>query len=246
MNSDVSTPQVSIGGILSDAWKVFQERFQDIAVAVLVVALPLNAILAFLPKQDMEAGIVDWYVTGSAIAVGLLATLAGMISVLGTMLITEKGLRGEEVKWDAALRYGLSRWFASFWTNLLAGIMLIGLFLLLIVPGIIFAIYWSFVLATVALRGMEGMSALNYSKSLVKGRWWKTFGYGLVFGLLNVVCALIVSGILAFFPEGRVSVILGSSMVSLVSAFFTVVGIVFFLRFEATRVGEVPAPAQAA
>lgn len=245
MNTESSAAKFSIGSILSDAWKVFQERFQDIAVAALIIAVPLNVILAFLPKQDPEAGAIDFYVTGAALLVGLIAALASTIAVLGTMRIAEKALNGEYITWDTALRYGLSRWFASFWTSLLAGIMLIGLFLLLIVPGVIFAVYWGFAMAVVALRGMEGMSALRYSRSLVKGRWWKTFGYWLVFGLLNMVCALIVSAVFAVIPEARVSTILGNSVVSLVSAFFTVVGIVFFLRFEATRIEDGAAPVEA-
>lgn len=238
MNTTVSNSGVAITGILSDAWKVFQERFQDIAVATLIIAFPLNVILALSPKADIQGQAIDWSVTGVALVVGLATAFAGMIATVGTMLIAEKGLMGEAVSWQAALRHGASRWFASFWTNLLAGIMLIGLFLLLIVPGIVFAVYWSFVMAIVALRGMEGMEAIRHSKSLVKGRWWKTFGYLIVFGLLGAVCAGLIGGAFGFLPESRATDIMANLLASLVSAFFNVVSAIFFVRFEATRVVE--------
>ncbi len=246
MNSESSSPKVSIGGILSDSWKVFQGRFQDIAIAALAVSVPVNVILAFLPQQDPEAGFVDVYAIGAAVGFALLAGLAGTIAVLATMLIAEKAQQGENVTWEAALRHGLSRWFASFWTNLLAGIMLVGLFLLLIVPGAIFAVYWSFVMAAVGLRSMEGMAAIRYSKSLVKGRWWKTFGYLIVFGLLGALCGGIVGGLFGMFPVSRVTQIVSNSVVSLIAAFFNVVSTIFFLRFEANRTEEAAVPAEVA
>jgi hypothetical protein len=43
---------------------------------------------------------------------------------------------------------------------------------LLIVPGIIFAVWYAFTLLAVALDEKRGMAALRASKVLVEGRWW--------------------------------------------------------------------------
>ena len=46
-------------------------------------------------------------------------------------------------------------------------------FLLLIFPSFIFIVNQCFLLETVTLRKQRCCSALSYSKSIVKGRWWK-------------------------------------------------------------------------
>ena len=101
-------------------------------------------------------------------------------------------------------------------------------------------------MAAVGLRSMEGMAAIRYSKSLVKGRWWKTFGYLIVFGLLGALCGGIVGGLFGMFPVSRVTQIVSNSVVSLIAAFFNVVSTIFFLRFEANRTEEAAVPAEVA
>ncbi|OGH82616.1 MAG: hypothetical protein A3F93_04870 [Candidatus Magasanikbacteria bacterium RIFCSPLOWO2_12_FULL_34_7] len=55
--------------------------------------------------------------------------------------------------------------------SILAGIAIIGGFILFIVPGIIFSVWFAFVMYAVAIDNKESVDSLSYSKSLSKGRW---------------------------------------------------------------------------
>lgn len=58
--------------------------------------------------------------------------------------------------------------------SILSGLAIFGGFILFIIPGIIFSIWFVFVMYSVVLDNQDSTSALGYSKSLVKGRWWAT------------------------------------------------------------------------
>lgn len=86
---------------------------------------------------------------------------------------------------------------ASFGTYILfiivSGIFLFGLFLLLIIPGIIFMVYWS-VSSYVLFYEKKGiLESLKRSLELVKGNWWRMFGYLILVFLLLVVISIGIS-----------------------------------------------------
>lgn len=60
-------------------------------------------------------------------------------------------------------------------TGLLTVLIVMGGTLMLLIPGIIFSLWYGFSSYAVMLDDKKGMEALNYSKSLVKGRWWGVF-----------------------------------------------------------------------
>ena len=48
---------------------------------------------------------------------------------------------------------------------------------LLIIPGVLYLIYWIFVPQVVVLKDVSFGEALSYSKTIVSGRWRKVFFY---------------------------------------------------------------------
>jgi len=70
------------------------------------------------------------------------------------------------------------------------------LYLALIIPGIIFSVYWIFAFYILISENKGIMDSLRRSKEIVKGRWWKVFG----FLALMVLIIFGTSFILAFIP----------------------------------------------
>ena len=63
----------------------------------------------------------------------------------------------------------MKKWAGGFGTNLILGISMIMLLLALVVPGIIFGIFWKFALIAVAIfPGVYGFAALERSRAAVK------------------------------------------------------------------------------
>jgi hypothetical protein len=70
-------------------------------------------------------------------------------------------------------------------TYVLKGLIITGGLLLLIVPGIIFAVWYALAHVVVVLTGKESIESLAYAKELVKGRFW-TVLWLLVAGTISI------------------------------------------------------------
>jgi uncharacterized membrane protein len=245
MVKDITTRVLSVGDLVGGAWAVFRSRFRAILLITLAVYIPVNILLAFVPVDQL----VDEYgIRGFRIYMQIMRILEGFIGVVATMataVVVDAAIRNETVSPGAALRAAVSRWLSVIGTSILARLILIGLTLLLIVPGIIWAVYYSFIVYVVILRGLGGKKALDYSKSLVKGRWWRILGISVVLWFLGTIVALLP--VLPFFvlPDHAVLGILSDTLVDLVSSFFLVAYTIFFLNMDGVRPSErVPAPTQ--
>jgi hypothetical protein len=61
---------------------------------------------------------------------------------------------------------------------------LVCLFLALIVPAIIFGVYWAFAECVLVRENKGIMDSLRGSFGIVKNNWWKVVGYGLLFSMV--------------------------------------------------------------
>ncbi|MCA9495795.1 MAG: hypothetical protein KC589_02540 [Nanoarchaeota archaeon] len=98
--------------------------------------------------------------------------------------------------------FTVSRLFYLIFTSILQTILLIFLFILLIVPGLIFSIYWIFVYLAVLFREKSFFNALVYSFNLVRNNWWRTLGYLVILLLIIIAVAMIfffIFGLIMFF-----------------------------------------------
>ena len=85
--------------------------------------------------------------------------------------------------------------------SLLVLLSVFGGMLLLIIPGIIFAVRLMFVTYIAAEKQMAPMEALRESKRITKGYRWKIFGFLLVLGLINILGFLcLIVGVLYTAP----------------------------------------------
>lgn len=115
-------------------------------------------------------------------------------------------------------------------TGLVGGIIVALLSLLLIIPGIIWLVYYSFIFYVAALRNLAGKRALDYSKSLVEGQWWRVAGITLLIGFFNFVAIMVVSIPFAIISVNPFFTILPNTLANIVTAYFTVTLVVFFLN----------------
>ncbi len=149
-------------------------------------------------------------------------------------------------------------------TSLLLAVLNGLLYLLLIIPGIIFSVYWAFTLMAVALSNKKYMEALSYSRSLVNNRWWMTAAYLLLMGFIVGVGMLILMLPVVAASHGAVidsesldvftTTHLGAGLyTALVNCLAGIVAYVYtallFLRYEAlgpkiTPTNSAPAPQQ--
>lgn len=96
----------------------------------------------------------------------------------------------------------------------LAGIIIIGGLLLLIIPAIYLGVVVSIAFAIIIFENIGAGSAISRSFELMKGNWWKSFGAYIVLGLLTSIASAVFAGL--------VGLIFIASTNSVISAIYTI------------------------
>ena len=92
------------------------------------------------------------------------------------------------------------------WISILMGLIIMAGTILLVIPGLIFTIWYLFSLYIFAVEGKRGYSALQRSKELVQGKFWAIvwrlvvtgFFYGLIIFVIIAIPTLIIGLITQF------------------------------------------------
>lgn len=232
MSTNNKTKRFGLGDIFRVGWNIYLSKFVKIFTIILCIYIPLEVILALIPVNYLSD---TCGVRGLRLYLNIVRLLEFLISSIATMSVAylvERSLLEQDVTWKDALRLGFSRWPSAIGTGLLAGIILLGLFLLLIIPGIIWSVYYSFWLYVVALRHVGGSTALSYSKSLVKGQWWRVLGIQLVLGLIGFVVGFLITWPSTQLPDNPFLDLVFNLAVDVAGALFTVMTVVWFLNVD--------------
>src|SRR3989344_597930 len=81
--------------------------------------------------------------------------------------------------------------FSLAWIILLETVCIFFGLILLIIPGVIFAVWFIFANQVFVFEGIKGKGALARSKELVKGYWWPIFGRFLLFFIISAIITAI-------------------------------------------------------
>jgi hypothetical protein len=244
MDKAKNLAEYNISDIISRSWQLLKDNFQPIVVIILVVYIPINIILRLVQPEVMpEGGEFTW--ESLEVYWRIIQVLEALIGVLAVMAITwivfqRVSGNNDEIDFKDALGKAFSKWGVAVGTSILAGVMLMGLYLLFIVPGIIFSVFWVFVIEVVIVKDLSFKKALDYSKSVVKGRWWKTIWYSIVLSLFSAVIIFIGALPFLFTPDNFFFNIIGDTWVDVIASFFIVIWAVMFLSFDASKLNDKP------
>lgn len=140
------------------------------------------------------------------------AVLNAVISIIVEMLITI-GLIKISLKFCDNEKANISDLFSSshlFFNfligNLLYALISIGGFILLIIPGIIWAIKYGFFGYLIVDKGLGPIEALKESARITKGNKWNLFLFGILLGLINILGALaLLVGLFVTIPTAMIA-----------------------------------------
>lgn len=231
MRKSVAQDQISLERIVKESYWLLQANFNLIIAFIFCVYIPFHIFEILIPFESLT----DEY---GKLAVGVLSmviswakSILGLLGFTGIAYIVRRSMKGEPRNLVDTLRFSFSRLDDVFWTSVLSNIIFLGLMLLFIIPGIIWANYYSFVMATAALQGIRGKAALDYSKRLVKGQWWKIFGINLVIGLVSLGFSIPLFLVVRNMPEANpLNSLIHSIIVYTLGSIFSVVHVVLFFN----------------
>ena len=182
---------ISIGELLNKSFQFYKSKLY----IVLVLSLIPFANLVII---SLLFGLIDEKINNVAIAsgLGLITLLVALFTVVLNFwvqltffyLIKEKNIP-EDAK--SLLTFSWAGMASYSWVLFLVGIITVLGFVLLIIPGIIFYVWYSVATYVFVFEDVKGMSALKKSKELVKGYWWPVFGrlfvFACVMGLIGAI-----------------------------------------------------------
>ncbi len=176
------------GDNYSKGWKVAFTLFIELIVVTLVYAviqIPTNMVQ--IKGQDFELWMIPLAVIGMAYAV----LIAGPIGMSADWVFL-KAVRREKIE----IKDMFSVFDRNYWNAVLAGlikgIIVIFGFLMLIVPGVIFACRLAFVNYLIIDEKMEALEALKASWAMTKGHGWT------IFGMFWLAVLIVIAGLLCF------------------------------------------------
>lgn len=229
---------IRLGKTFSFSWEIFQTNLLSLLALSSLYTLPGFLLQTYLELNPIQSGDLRSGVT--SLLVILIMVIASSCLALVSSLAMPVLIESSVLDREASLRDSLSSGFAKFpagaVTAMFGSIIIFGLCLLLVIPGIIWMYYYIFLNEAVALRNLRGMEALRYSKHLVQGNWWNVFWILLVcFCILSVVVAL-PTALAALFP-GKGMLAHGVQLVlsTFALAFFHVLRTLLFLALECLK-----------
>jgi len=147
------------------------------------------------------------------------ASLEAVISVVnsGTLAFKDTYKRA----WGYALKLAL--------VSFLVGLIVVGGLILLIIPGIVFSVWFAFARFGIAEKKLGIGASLKESKSLVTGRFWEVFGRLFVLSLFAIVGQIVFS----FVP------FVGPAILTIFGALFLLPHYLLYRELESGSVGKI-------
>jgi hypothetical protein len=185
---------MSLGDILDRGLKLLFARFPLVFSISLLVQLPFLVFQLLVPAlEQIGVGLVMLTVVAALVSAVILGPIAQAI----ILYVVMQEYVDRPTTLGRAFNYALSRFGPLLGSVILAGLIIGVGFLLCVLPGIYFAIVYAFVAQVVVLENRSGMDALNRSKALVAGHWWRVFGVIFLIQFVTACVGGLVGAVLA-------------------------------------------------
>jgi len=191
---------IGIDNLIKNAWQIQKKNLWTYA-GIVILPLIVAFIVGIITGLTSIGGILAWPFGGGILMI-ILAIIFWAVSIFismwgGAALLYAISREDAEIKIIDSFKSSLRLVFPYAWIGILIALA-IGLgFILLIIPGLIFGIWFAFAPYIFFKEGIKGVDALKKSKELVKGNWWKVFGRGFVLSLITMLVG-IVFGLIPF------------------------------------------------
>jgi hypothetical protein len=203
---------LSVGETLDVALKVYRQNAVSLWKIVATIIIPIYIIDVIVRRLTLPSDVFvhngqlyTFTTNGSSggtsgtvalILVALLGLFGQLLSHGASFKLVLDSYLGRTADVRQSFDFAAHRLMSLLWLSIIATIAIVIGFILVILPGIWLLVSFSVAVPVLMLEGLTGFKALGRSMSLVRGRWWATFGRELSVLLMYIV-ALIVIGIIA-------------------------------------------------
>lgn len=146
---------------------------------------------------------------------------------IGMFLLVKNDYIGNELE----IFKETKKYFWSYlWLSVLTTIFVLLWALLLIIPGIIFSVFYSFAVYAFFFEGLKGMAAIKRSVSLVKNYWWAVFGRFIVIAIVLWIFTVIISIPLYFTDDKSIFFSFWNSVIQIINFLIGPISLLYFYQ----------------
>lgn len=204
--------------LLKQAWKIYKRNFKTLAIISLITYLSslVPSILSFLGGISFKSSPA-LYVSITIVTIAI--SFWGVVAML-YVIKDEKN----EINIKESLIKGWKKLFPYVWVLFLSVFIMSGGFFLLLIPGILFSIWFSMGSFVLVVENVGGMNVLLTSKEYVRGYFWAVTG--------RILLSWIIYIIVFWMPTYLFKLLnLSSYIVSIYSAIGSMIGGTFYLIY---------------
>lgn len=178
-----------VGQLLKESWNFYFSKIKTL-LGIMAVPVGFSLFLSFI--TPLFEGFGYWILIYPIL---FLVSLFLQLLAIPALLCHIRDNTGFRESYQRGLKI-----FKSFiWVYFLVFIIVTGGFLLLIIPGILFSIWFSLAFYTLIFEERKGTKALRKSKELVTGRWWSLFWRLSVFTAISFTIFFLIFFLINFF-----------------------------------------------
>jgi len=194
---------VEFGKVFDKSWGEYRENFREIFLAMLIFLIIPSLVWSVVNtsyilsdsvlresflRHSSEFGVFSPGYFGIQFLIGVVSLLLIIFMSAGLIGIS---LKKKNYSFGEIVGEGKEHFWRYLGFGIVVSVFIGLLFLLFIVPGVIFAIFWIFS-AYIFIGKKKGiLDSLRESWRIVRGRWWRVLGYGLLFGLIILGIAIL-------------------------------------------------------
>lgn len=235
---NTTEPKITLKELFIITWRIYKDNFLSIIIINFIVFITLNSI-TFLINHFWGKSSFGFVFD----IVKTLISLVGSIAYLAIVFMVNNILAERPViTLKQSLQFGLKRCWPAITTGILQYIIVFLLMLLFIIPGVIWMVYYTFIYQVLALKDLKWKEALNYSKYIVRGNWWKVFGnlFALAFipGLIYFVMFKLYNNFIAIDPRFKSLIIPINTISNIFSSFVTIGTTILFVNIENVKLNS--------
>mgnify|MGYP003325633220 CR=1 FL=1 len=226
---------LSIGGVLDQSITLVKNHFGLLFQIMLMVWIPWvilgnGIVLAMMPALPPNPTLAD--VLAVQAKIGTISLIISLVTAFilmpwasaSVMYAVSQLYLGKSASALSAVKFGAGRLLPIFWTTIVTSIAIGFGLILLIVPGILFAMWFGLAQQVCVLENTIGFKALPRSKQLVR----PYLGSFLALGILVVVIAIGMNVGVGFIPEMYTKLVVSAVLGAIVTVFQTATFVIFY------------------
>lgn len=200
--------------LIKDSVTIFFRKENLRYFVSIYLAVALFQVLSYIQNYFVNVNPSDFKPTpliGVIAVIGILNFVVYILTLVAGIFAVKNVIAGKIIGFKKTLIFAWQNGWKFFLLIVLVFLATFGGLILLVIPGIIFGIWFAFASFMFVDKSLGIKDSMSKSRELVKGRFWQVFYRLLIFGLFSSLVSVVASAV----PFG-----IGSVAVTLAGALF--------------------------